>query len=310
MDDKFLNLSDEDSDWAEQYNMDEESTILDLIRLKGLDSNFFNTMEWVDNCQSRILDPSTPLLAEELAMKHDVISSDQTKDFDTKRKYVGLFELNQLEKIWVSIYKNSARPINYEKFYMENTAIDRFLTDISYGSYSSPEVLLMIAKCFNLYFLAEGELTLEEVFFGKVQKRSGNYSRRKSRDDNFTEFHYQVIREKEHFKARGETFNLEEFTIKMLSAYKESEMDCPVINYTEDNIESFIVAYYRWKKKNLNNQKPTIDIEEIKNDSINALISLGYSVKISKETVLKVVNVKLTTEENIKNALMILVNNK
>ena len=310
MDDKFLNLSDEDYDWAEQYNMDEESTILDLIRLKDLDTNFFNTMEWVDNCQSRILDPSTPLLTEELAIKYDVISFDKTKDFDTKRKYVGLLELNQLEKIWISIYKNVARPISYKKFYRENTAIDRFLSDISYGSYSSPEVLLMIAKCFKLYFLAEGELTLEEVFFGKVQKKSGNYSRRKARDDNFTEFHYQVIREKEVLNSIGESFNLEEFTIKMLSIYKESEMDCPVINYTEDNIESFIVGYYRWKKKNLTNQKPITDIEEIKSDSINALITLGYSEKTSKDIILKVFNDKLTTEENIKNALIILVNNK
>ncbi len=310
MDDKYLSLDDEDFEWADDYNRDEVSTVLDLIKDKGLSPNYFNTMEWVNNCQKRIINPSTPLLTEELAIKHSVISFDKTKDFETNKKQIGLFELNQLEKIWNSIYKDVARPINYDDFYREKHAINRFLHDISYGSYSSPEILLMIAKCFDLYFLAQGELTLEEVFFGKTQKRSGNYARRKARDDNFTEFHYRVIREKAVLNSLGQSFNLEEFTFKMLKSYQESEMDSPIGSYTEENIESFIVAYYRWKKRYIIKQKSILDIEEIKSDAIAALRCLGYQESDSEKAVLKIFDGKLTTEENIKKALMILINNK
>ena len=44
MNNKDNDSHDEDLDWAELENMTEESTILDLIRLKELPSNLFNTM--------------------------------------------------------------------------------------------------------------------------------------------------------------------------------------------------------------------------------------------------------------------------
>ena len=87
----------------------------------------------------------------------------------------------------------------------------------------------------------------------------------------------------------------------------ENETDWPVINVTEDNIESFIVAYYRWKKRNLNKQKSTIDIEEIKSDVVSALVSLGYTEQKAKQAVLKVFDSKLPLDENLRNALCSLV---
>ena len=260
--------TDEDLDWAESENLNEESTILKLISKHGLEPNLFNTMDWINNFYSRTQEPTTELLSETLA---------------------DLLEVNP-----------------YEKHFRMDSPLELFLFEISYGSYPPPEIIMMLAKCFNLYFLAEGQLSLEEVFFGKVIKRAGNYSRRKARSTNFKEFHYQVIREKQSSKYIGNKFNLEEFTLSYLKICEENEADFPIANVTEDNIESFIVAYYRWKKQNLNKQTSLIDKAEIKDDSINALLSLGYSKPVAEKVVSSVFNNKLTTEETIKKALLVL----
>jgi hypothetical protein len=298
--------TDEDLDWAESENLNEESTILELISKHGLEPNLFNTMDWINNFYTRTQEPTTELLSETLADLLEVNPEYVGKDFETALNSVGLEQIERLEQLYKLIGTRMEDLLPYEKHFRMDSPLELFLFEISYGSYPPPEIIMMLAKCFNLYFLAEGQLSLEEVFFGKVIKRAGNYSMRKARSTNFKEFHYQVIREKQSSKYIGNKFNLEEFTLSYLKICEENEADFPIANVTEDNIESFIVAYYRWKKQNLNKQTSLIDKAEIKDDSINALLSLGYSKPVAEKVVSSVFNNKLTTEETIKKALLVL----
>jgi hypothetical protein len=295
---------DEKLEWAESENLIEESTAFELIKKTGIEPNFFNTMDWINNFHGRIQEPTTELLSETLANLSEIIAEYRGKDFETDFNSIGLEQIARLEQKYKLIGNREKALLPYEKHFRVDSPLELFLWEISYGCYPPPEILMMIAKCFNLYFLAEGALSLEEVFFGKVIKRAGNYSKRKARSTNFKEFHYQVISEKQHTVCKGMKFNLEEFTLNYLRICEESETDFPVDNVTEDNVESFIVAYYRWKKHNLNKQTSLIDKAEIKGDAINALISLGYPISVAEQVILKVFNNKLTTEETIKKALI------
>jgi hypothetical protein len=304
MNNESNNSHDDELDWAESENINEESTVLELINKTGIDPNLFNTMDWINNFHKRTQDPTTELLSETLANLSEIIPEYRGKDFETELNSVGLEQIERLEKLYKLIGTRIEDLLPYEKHFRMDSPLELFLNDISYGTYPPPEIIMMLAKCFNLYFLAEGQLSLEEVFFGKVIKKAGNYSRRKARNTNFKEFHYQVIREKQGPKYIGSKFNLEEFTLSYLKSCEENEVDCPIANVTEDNIESFIVAYYRWKKQTLNKQTSLIDKAEIKGDAINALISLGYPISVAEQVILKVFNNKLTTEETIKKALI------
>ena len=172
--------TDEDLDWAESENLNEESTILKLISKHGLEPNLFNTMDWINNFYSRTQEPTTELLSETLADLLEVNPEYVGKDFETALNSVGLEQIERLEQLYKLIGTRMEDLLPYEKHFRMDSPLELFLFEISYGSYPPPEIIMMLAKCFNLYFLAEGQLSLEEVFFGKVIKRAGNYSRRKA----------------------------------------------------------------------------------------------------------------------------------
>ncbi|MDT3294305.1 RuvA C-terminal domain-containing protein [Shewanella sp. SP2S2-6] len=294
----------EDLDWAESENLIEESTILQLINDSEVEPNLFNTFDWLNNMYERIQEPTTELLSEKLANLSAVTPEYRGKDFDTSDRTIELNEIETLEKQYNKIAEREEWRIPYKKHFRQDNPLEIFLQDISYGSYPPPEVMMMLAKCFSLYLIAEGKLSLEEVFFGRQVKRAGNYSMRKARSSNFKEFHYQVEHNKQFAIKSSTSFNLQDFALDYLRKCEKNETDCPIVDFTEANIESFITSYYRWKKQYLNESKSIIDFKETQNDAIHALISLGYPSSKAKEVVLKQSNQRLTAEEIIKKAII------
>lgn len=294
----------EDLDWAESESLIEESTILQLINDSEVEPNLFNTFDWLNNMYERIQEPTTELLSEKLTNLSSVTPEYRGKDFDTSDRTIGLNEIETLEKQYNKIAEREEWRIPYKKHFRQGNPLEIFLQDISYGSYPPPEVMMMLAKCFSLYLIAEGKLSLEEVFFGRQVKRAGNYSMRKARSSNFKEFHYQVEHNKQFAIKSSTSFNLQDFALDYLRKCEQNETDCPIVDFTEANIESFITSYYRWKKQYLNESKSIIDFKETQNDAIHALISLGYPSSKAKEVVLKQSNQRLTAEEIIKKAII------
>ena len=52
---------------------------------------------------------------------------------------------------------------------------------ITCGRYPPPELLMAMRGAFDEYLEAGGDLTLEEVFFGKPKRRAGNYAKRNAK---------------------------------------------------------------------------------------------------------------------------------
>lgn len=301
---------DEQLEWASSENDLEESSMLELIQKLNIPTESFNTFTWVKNFEERIKDPTTRLLTDELCCEHEIyLSNRRGKDFDTSSKLLCLDGIERLETQWQLMRAGREREGYYEKHYRIENPIELFLFDLSYGDYPPPELLVMISKCFNLYLLAEGELTLEDVFFGKLKKRSGNFAKRKATSNNFKEFHYQVIREKECNK----NFSLEKFALHYFNMKINSDEDNPIINVTEDNIESYIIRYYRWKKKHLAVEKTELkgdsnssfDVDSnTKEEAIDALVCLGYERNVATQEIKKLYSKGMDCESLIRISLI------
>tara|TARA_R110001606_G_scaffold399267_1_gene583103 strand:- start:4839 stop:5591 length:753 start_codon:yes stop_codon:yes gene_type:complete len=147
---------------------------------------------------------------------------------------------------------------NYAKVYPEGSVFDEkdifdnarnsvsMFTDSLLNGFIPPkESMLAIAYAFELYMEAAGDLSLESVFFGEPKKGAGNYSRSTAKTfDRFEAFHYYAVREKNSYRT------LEELALTLMRhnpSYGEVD-DSLFRGYNEDNIDSFLRGYRRWKK--------------------------------------------------------------
>jgi hypothetical protein len=307
-------MSDKDSsdidydalDEAESQNLEEVALTLELIKSSNVEPNIFNSMEWVNNLFERTQEPTTELLSKKLATLLNVRRKTDIKDYDTGLNYIGLEQIATLEQQFKLIRTRDEDYLPYEHSFFLESPLEVFLYDISYGQYPPPEILMMLEKCFRLYFEANGDLSLEEIFFGKAIKKAGNYSKRKMRSSNFKEFHYQVTHAKAHTKIQNNKFNLEEFTLSYLEKCAFEETMFPVENVSEENLESFIVSYYRWKKNNLTKKKSNLKFQEEVIDIISCLISLGYTEEQAQKATALIASAHLDIEGNLKKILLYL----
>lgn len=60
------------------------------------------------------------------------------------------------------------------------------------GIYPPPSILLKIAETYEGYIHKQGEISLEDAFFGKPIKGKGNYSSRKAKSYDVTMLHMMV----------------------------------------------------------------------------------------------------------------------
>ncbi len=135
--------------------------------------------------------------------------------------------------------------------------------------YPPLEVLVSIAEAFEIYMVAGGELTLEDVFFGPTKKGVGNYAARKKKSDIYSEFEVFVTleRKKANNKEKKE-LNLDEIATEYL-AYpgnplfaKESGIEPDYENSPDP--EHFLRGYRRWKQsgKPFSNKLNAIDADK------------------------------------------------
>jgi hypothetical protein len=126
-----------------------------------------------------------------------------------------------------------------------STPIEALTTYLDMGTYPPPEILMAVADCFNLYYQLYGELELEEAFFGKPKRRSGNFAARRSWDRLCRFFHSRVEVDRDLGKNTALVALAEEFI-------HESEN-------ADIDVEAFLRRYRRWKSS-----KPLDDLIEDK----------------------------------------------
>ena len=62
-----------------------------------------------------------------------------------------------------------------------STLVDALLSQMEDRFYPPPEILLSIADCLLIYFIAEGKVELEENFLKKVERGKINYANRRAK---------------------------------------------------------------------------------------------------------------------------------
>ena len=111
----------------------------------------------------------------------------EVNDEDGERDYD--FTYAQLEKTWQKLSEE------YGVVDRDSMASDEVLSSIFYylefGFYPPPELLLLLHERFDVYMAGEGDVSLEEAFFGPPHRKVGNYAARRRSNGlyGFSSFH-------------------------------------------------------------------------------------------------------------------------
>jgi hypothetical protein len=214
-----------------------------LVANQVVEPNIFNTYEWLNNCVEQLKDPLTPTLVADL--DPDGIE----KWVPTPVPSIGLnivddshrgFEV--LEYFGKQLSKEALEATESEPMYRQTpvypTPVEEFLGDMRRGWGPAPELLLSISNSFDLYFESGGELTLEEVFFGKHKADDIRAKRRKNhfRGISFQEFDFSFYR-------GGES--QEELALRFFQNHMNEN---PELNLVPEQVGAFLKKYRRWKR--------------------------------------------------------------
>jgi len=213
-----------------------------LIEYGAVEPNVFNTFEWVNNCIQQLENPLET--STFLANVYPSINEWKTPDF-VEESYIfddlwkGLDTLNCYGQ-----YRSNQGDFSQWKEYKENgvyfNPLHYLLATIRGGGIPAPELLLSLAKAFDLYFSRGGELTLEEVFFGKPT-RLGNYAKR------FTDSYKGIdFKQLENCIRRKEYPSIEKTAERFIEVKMIEE---PENGLSKEDLESLLRKYRRWKNR-------------------------------------------------------------
>lgn len=196
-----------------------------LKRRKELDAQP-NTWEWVEDIRNEILT--------------------DTENYPWR---------SACEELWkfVSDFQNDMT-LNVERNEKSgNYPIESLSNWLEIPRYPPIEVLAAISEAFDIYMLAGGDLSLEDVFFGPTKKGVGNYSARKAREEPYRMFHMYLSMDRLKSNHKGEKpRDLENFATEYLAS-RGSYFAAQVLEIEPDydnakDPESFLRGYRRWKK--------------------------------------------------------------
>ena len=264
-------IEEEEKEQAYEYanleNYCETGDVLEEIanQNKAIPHNFFCRYEWLNDCIKRIEDPTH---ISELLNRDKLPNDYGYKDLDTAIKTIDLDSFEQLNKQWQELKNERHIPPPYEVPNYYSNPIETFLSYVNYGQYPPPELLIMLSKAFELYYLAKGDISLEQAFFGNPKQRKGTGAEQADKDNLFKEFHRIVIQERAIANLSGKKFSIERLIKDIMArnreeqkAAKKKEGEKPKdywffpTQYHENNIDSLLKAYQRWRKKNTYNDE-------------------------------------------------------
>lgn len=234
--DSFLKLDHLEDNINEEFSGEVEWAGT-LIKNKTVPSNIFNTFEWTNVCAEQLKHPKTtfPYLSSfmpETGGWEQYVIADQPYIFDDN------WRLDRLESLG-----HSQSPLDSRAPHKENgvdfNPVDTFLSSMRSGQVPEPEILLSIAKAFDLYFSQGGELSLEDVFFGQPSKKKGNYSQRSL--DSFKDIDHKVF---EFTLRRKEFKTVHQAATHYLEQHQQTETATP----PPDFVDSFLRKHRRWKE--------------------------------------------------------------
>ena len=96
--------------------------------------------------------------------------------------------LGDYEETWRNISKIQGIEDVERTYEKSTTAIEQFQYFIDMGLFPTPEILTCLERCFQAYLDAEGEISLDEAFFGQKHKKKTSTAFRHSRNKKFMVF--------------------------------------------------------------------------------------------------------------------------
>jgi len=228
---------------CDEANADEVRWVELLVQDGVLPSYIFNSFLFLKDCQERLKAPSKvlPIFNNlEISNDFDLEKHPPLPPYTLEREWRGIDTLERLSnQPSFPTYECPTEPS------LKNaTPLELFQSYVRRGHTPPPELLLIIAKAFDLYFQAHGKLSLEQVFFPPpLTKKQGNYSKRiikKFKGLSYLDFH-DVVDFSKNLEAADKT--IEELAIEFIKTWVPEE------NHTvnEEDLESFLRGYRRWK---------------------------------------------------------------
>ncbi len=252
---EFLSLSEDDQDEELFYsNESEVDYALQLIRAGFVPPNIFSSPDWLREIEQRFKSINdTPSLLSELVeilaplgYEWTPITEQTESNYPLQNSFTEA--MSHLQEQWQSIDQYSSEGFNWRESandvpnYRDLTTVHAFIRMVFSGDYPTPELLLSLAKSFDLYFTAAGELSLEEVFFGPPKQRAGNFAGRSVQEHRYLVFHDIVRREGWEPPERKLTMN--KLAEKFLT-YEHMDDDGNVGHF---DVDTFLRGYRRWRK--------------------------------------------------------------
>jgi len=237
---------------CDDSNIDEVRWAELLVQDGVVPPNIFNTFLWLENCRDRLKSPSSVLsLLEHMEIddQFDLNKRPLPQPYSLERDWRGI---DTLECLSSSAQNTNIAGMSDEEVHglppITNNPLEIFLRLVKRGHYPPPELLLSVTKAIDLYFIANGKLSLEEVFFDPPPSaRQGNYSKRsvkRFQEFSYLDFHELVMDSKEASTPDRTLVNIEELALSFLHLYSEDKTD----ELPEDNLESFLRGYRRWRR--------------------------------------------------------------
>ena len=185
---------------------------------------------------------------QHLAMWRDILRS--ASNFDA------FHQLNRLENAWQSLASDQGERPRDD---LGSHLIFRLINDIDSGDYPPPEILLVISNLFKYYVKQEGNISLDEAFFGRRHAKSKSIAHlSKGWDDHKifnsmledTTRHFEWEPEWDMYPFREPHWSLEECAEAFLThRYRNNHPTTP-------DVDSFLRAFRRWKKANSTSKSP------------------------------------------------------
>lgn len=178
------------------------------------------------------------------------------------RKYRSELEQYQKDDKMGAILEDKWQSINYldmssEEFYSLGNSPLEILSECVLGDYITyppPEILKVIANQFRYYMLRQGDISLENAFFGDSRGRGVYAKRALSQKQKYRMYEwFEAYSKSPQGQGKSQEQILEELASipeRPLSELNESVSENPfrtIANETDDWIDSFLRDYRRWK---------------------------------------------------------------
>ena len=185
---------------------------------------------------------------EHATMWRDILGS--TSEVDS------FHQLNKLENAWQSLASGQdERPRDD----LGSHLIFRLINDIDSGNFPPPEILLVISNLLKYYVTQEGNISLDEAFFGRRHAKSKSIAHLSKGWDDYKAFNAMLEDTTRHFEWQPEWdmypfrephWSLEECAEAFLThRYRNNHPTTP-------DVDSFLRAFRRWKKANSTSKSP------------------------------------------------------